>query len=133
MAKEIKRVDVVWEDSAFEMAPLVYTAQNDGEGFIQRATFEFMAEARYHFAKSYGTNPISLEMIMYEDEAGEKEFMRLHQQLLEPHRFRTDWEILLEREENLAKEELRMWLGGYLETDCFEWAPLSEHGVLAVL
>lgn len=133
MAKDIKRVDVIWEDEVYDMAPLVYTAQNDGEGFIQRAKLEFMDEARFHFVKKAGMNPISLEMVIYEDEAGKKEFMKLHQPLLEPHRFSADWEALLEREERFAETELDMWLNGYIEADYFELSPFRQHGAFAIL
>jgi len=59
--------------------------------------------------------------------------MKLHQPLLEPHRFSADWEALLEREERFAETELDMWLNGYIEADCFEWNPFRQHGVFVVM
>lgn len=101
----------------------VFTPESHNDLYLEAATHDFMFDALFHYKGEAFGSELTLSLYLEND----KLFTTYRQPLLEPDRFSTDWEALLEREKNLAEAELDMWLVGSLED--FTVAVFEHHGI----
>lgn len=106
----------------------VFTLDVQGEGFLEEAVREFMFDALFHYEGCDCKDGNELDLLLYKENG--RLFTKTHQQYLYPKTYRTDWEILLEREERLAKCELEMWLSGSITANELTSGIYDFHGVI---
>lgn len=134
--KLVTKAVVVWNDSVFDYAPEVFTFETHGEHFLSLATEAFTRYACYHYVNENMMGlevpeEMSLDLYLYFEDG--KLFTKMHQMLIYPNRFKTDWEILLEREKNRAECELTLWLCDALKDKDLSESLYPHHGVYRVL
>ena len=108
----------------------VFTLDVQGEGFLEEAVHEFMFDALFHYEGCDCKDGNELDLLLYKENG--RLFTKTHQPYLYPESYRTDWEMLLEREKCLAECELEMWLSGFIDTDQLTLHVFTFHGVRAV-
>lgn len=108
----------------------VFALDVQGEGFLEEAVHEFMFDALFHYEGCDCKDGNELDLLLYKENG--RLFTKTHQPYLYPESYRTDWEMLLEREKCLAECELEMWLSGSIDTDQLTFHVFTFHGVRAV-
>lgn len=125
MAKRVVKAVIREGNGQGGVDEYVFTPDNHNELYLEAATHDFMFDALFHYKGTAFGPELSLSLYL---ENG-RLFTTYHQPLLEPDRFPTDWEALLEREKNLAQAELDMWLVGSLDLENFTVAVFEHHGI----
>lgn len=108
----------------------VFALDVQGEGFLEEAVHEFMFDALFHYEGCDCKDGNELDLLLYKENG--RLFTKTHQPYLYPESYRTDWEMLLEREKYFAECELEMWLSGSIDTDQLTLHVFDFHGVRAV-
>ena len=108
----------------------VFALDVQGEGFLEEAVHEFMFDALFHYEGCDCKDGNELDLLLYKENG--MLFTKTHQPYLYPEAYRTDWEMLLEREKRLAECELEMWLGGSIDANQLTFHVFTFHGVRAV-
>lgn len=126
MAKKVVKAVIREGNGQGGIDEYVFTPDNYNELYLEAAIHDFMFDALFHYKGTAFGPELSLSLYLENDRL----FTTYHQPLLEPDRFPTDWEILLEREERLAKCELEMWLSGSITANELTSGIYDFHGVI---